>query len=88
MSAMVNSQGADAGSIVEDHDQNSLSLVAEKIGTKRPRTTEEQAAAERADQLAVLQKTSTNGWSRKKLALHTIAFKKLNEKGHTITQKQ
>ena len=61
---MVNSQDADTGSVVEDHDQNSLSLVAEKIGKKRPRKTEEQAAAdsaERADQLAVLQKTATNG---------------------------
>ena len=56
MSAMVNSQNADAGSVV---DQNFLSLVAEKIGTKRPRKIEEQAAAERADQLAVLQKTAT-----------------------------
>ena len=83
---MVNSQDADAGSVVEDHDQNSL--VAEKIGTKRPRKAEEQAAAERADQLAVLQKTATNGWSGKKLALHTIAFKKLAEKGLTIIQKQ
>ena len=83
---MVNSQDADTGSVVEDHDQNSLSLGAEKIGTKRP--TEEQAAAERADQLAVLQKTATNGWSGKKLALHTIAFKKLTDKVHTITQKQ
>ena len=88
MSAMVNSQNADAGSVVEDHDQNFLSLVAEKIGTKRPRKTEEQSAADRADQLAVLQKTATNGWSGKKLALHTIAFKKLTEKGHTITRKQ
>ena len=88
MSAMVNSQNADAGSVVEDHDQNSLSSVVEKIGIKSPRKAKEQAAAERADQLAVFQKTATNGWSGKQLALHTIAFKKLAEKGHTITQKQ
>ena len=80
MSAMVNSQDADAGSAVEDHDENSLSLGAEKIGTKRPRKTKEQASAERADQLAVLQKTDTTGWSAKKLASHTIALQKLTEK--------
>ena len=83
---MVNSQNGDACSVVEDHDQNSLSLVAEKIGTQRPRKTEEQAAAERADQLAVLQKTATNGWSGKKLASRTIALKKLTEKRHPVTQ--
>ena len=54
------SQDADAGSAVEDHDENSLSLVAEKIGTKRLRKTKEQEAAERADQLAVLQKTDAS----------------------------
>ena len=48
---MVESQDADAGSVVEDHDENSLPLDAEKIGKKRPRKTKEQASAERADQL-------------------------------------
>ena len=39
------------------------------IGTKRPRKTKEQAAAERADQLAVvLQKMDTTGWPGEKLA--------------------
>ena len=82
------SQDADAGSVVEDHDENSLSLVAEKLGTKCPRKTKEQAAAERADQLAVLQKTDTTGWSGKKLALHTIALEKLTEKRQPVTQKR
>ena len=43
-------------------------MGAEKIGTKRPRRTKEQAAAERADPL----KMDTTGWSGKKLASHTI----------------
>ena len=43
---MVESQDADAGFVVEDHDENSLSLVAEKIGTKHPWKNKEQAAAE------------------------------------------
>ena len=79
---MVKSQDADAGSVVEDHDENSLSLVAEKVGTKCPRKTKEQAAAERADQPAVL------GWSGKKLALHTIALEKLTERRQPVTQKR
>ena len=43
---MVNSQDADAGSVVEDHDQNFLSLpvVEGKIGTKSPRKNEEHYA--------------------------------------------
>ena len=63
---MVESQDADAGSVVEDHDENSLPLDAEKIGKKRPRKTKEQASAERADQLAVLE----NGynWMVRKVA--------------------
>ena len=65
---MVESQVADAGSAVEVHKENSLSTVAEKIGTKSPRKTKEQAAAECADQPAVIHKTETTGWSGKELA--------------------
>ena len=85
---MAESQDAGAVTVVEVHDENSLSLGAKKIGTVRPRKTKDQAAAERADQLAVLHKTDTAGWSEKKLASHTIALEKLTEKRHLVTRKR
>ena len=74
---MAETHDADSGSVVVEDDDSAQSLGTEKIGTKRPRKTKEQAVAERADQLAILQKLDTTGWSEKKLAHHISSLKKL-----------
>ena len=72
---MAESEESGSGSVEEEIDESQQSLSTEK--GKRQRMSREDVAADCLNELELLKKFDTTGWSERKLRIHQIAIEKL-----------